>query len=433
MTVRKPPCPGPHFANPRAIRPRGVLVVSAIAGPVSNRQHGLRHATTAATSHDDGHSRFTALVKEALQTASPSKPPDAIVARKAASTAPKSTSSVFQTASLSRSAIAVARPERAARSDGQAVCKSPPPKLSAQKAAAPSAPQPTPMSNAPVTPTPVASADQHVVVITGAGDAADHAGTPDQSCVAEPLTVASADHRAAATARSDKDAAIVRGTGKQSVPPVVDDATASASTSPVGDRPPPASSGQTEPLASLLSVHRATAEQTGPNSSDPAPASTPTTGRSPDGNLGLAQAGTTRVSAAESLPGDLSVRLSLPHLGTVEVRVGKSDADGPTMTISSDRRETLHAMANDEAQLRSALADSGLDQPARAIEYNLIPTSTDLSDRPSFSSQSDHSRQGGHDDAPSQANAGQNENVLSSSPAIVGAPRSTLGVIDISA
>ena len=72
--------------------------------------------------------------------------------------------------------------------------------------------------------------------------------------------------------------------------------------------------------------------------------------------------------------GDMSIRLSLPNLGTVEVRVGKGDHGASTMTISADRPDTLRTMETDQAQLRAVLNQSGLENGDRIIDYELLAT-----------------------------------------------------------
>ena len=114
------------------------------------------------------------------------------------------------------------------------------------------------------------------------------------------------------------------------------------------------------------------------------------------GHLEIGQVG----PATGGRPGDLSVRLSLPHLGTVEVRLSKDDSTGSAMTISADRPETLRAMITDEAQLRSVLAGTGLEGDKRPIEYTLLPAS-DPAGGGSFtpSGEQHRRREGGEADA----------------------------------
>ncbi len=80
------------------------------------------------------------------------------------------------------------------------------------------------------------------------------------------------------------------------------------------------------------------------------------------------------LARAPDQQGDMSIRMSLPHLGVVEVRFGRRAGSAAAMTISVDHPETLRTMVSDQAQLRSALHDSGLHETDKTIEYLLLPS-----------------------------------------------------------
>ena len=71
--------------------------------------------------------------------------------------------------------------------------------------------------------------------------------------------------------------------------------------------------------------------------------------------------------------GDISVRMSLAHLGIIEVKMNKETDPNPVVTVSVARPDTLRTLVGDQAQLKAALHQSGVDQGARTIEYTLLP------------------------------------------------------------
>ena len=93
--------------------------------------------------------------------------------------------------------------------------------------------------------------------------------------------------------------------------------------------------------------------------------------------------------------GGLSIRVSLPHIGALEVRV-VDDKNGPTsLVIGAEREDTLRALIGDQARLHASLRENGIKPEGRTIEFSLIlPSPTD-----NGASRGDP---GAHDDPPSR-------------------------------
>ena len=149
------------------------------------------------------------------------------------------------------------------------------------------------------------------------------------------------------------------------------------------------------------------------------------------GQIRLVQSG----AAIDSKEGDLAIRMSLPNLGFVEVRVGKNDSHQAT-TISAERADTLRTLMTDDAQLRTILNNSGVDHSRQSIQYTLMPSASSANDVPPSLSPDEGSRQRepkhpGHEDA-------DDEEVFSSTTCVVTAgsnvhAKQLLGMIDITA
>lgn len=75
---------------------------------------------------------------------------------------------------------------------------------------------------------------------------------------------------------------------------------------------------------------------------------------------------TTRTGAA------LAIRLDVDTLGTIEVKFAK-EADGATsISVASDREDTLRAIATDRTGMQAILQDAGIEPGHRHIEYGFL-------------------------------------------------------------
>jgi hypothetical protein len=74
--------------------------------------------------------------------------------------------------------------------------------------------------------------------------------------------------------------------------------------------------------------------------------------------------------------GGLSIRLSLPHIGALEIQV-VDDSNGKTsLVIGAQREDTLRALIGDQARLHASLRDSGIQPEGRTIEFSLLAPSS---------------------------------------------------------
>ena len=90
--------------------------------------------------------------------------------------------------------------------------------------------------------------------------------------------------------------------------------------------------------------------------------------------------------------GALSIHLSLPHIGALELKITGNETGSTCLSISAEREGTLRALIGDQAQLHAILKEEGVQPEGRTIEFNLLPASSDTSDSRSGSGPRDDSR-----------------------------------------
>ena len=68
----------------------------------------------------------------------------------------------------------------------------------------------------------------------------------------------------------------------------------------------------------------------------------------------------------------ISVHLSLPHIGNLQVRVTGDETGATSLSISAEREATLRALIGDQAQLHDVLQNAGVRQEDRTIDFSLL-------------------------------------------------------------
>ncbi len=132
--------------------------------------------------------------------------------------------------------------------------------------------------------------------------------------------------------------------------------------------------------------------------------------------------------------GDISVQMSLAHLGIIEVKMSKETDPNPVVTVSVDRPDTLRTLVGDQAQLKAALHQSGIDQGGRTIEYTLLPPAGSAdSTRSTDSNQDRGSRQADKQQFESWRNPGRSSATDPPYDNAQSEARLALGTIDITA
>ncbi len=132
--------------------------------------------------------------------------------------------------------------------------------------------------------------------------------------------------------------------------------------------------------------------------------------------------------------GDISVRMSLAHLGIIEVKMNKETDPNPVVTVSVDRPDTLRTLVGDQAQLRAALHQTGIDQGGRTIEYTLLPPADSAGSTPFADNDLDRgSGQADKQQFESWNNSGRSSATDPPSDNAQSEARLALGMIDITA